>query len=62
MVRMMIEKLKKDLADATLLVHPSCTLPLVLTVDASDFAIGAALHQVRDNILEPLGFFPKKLD
>jgi cleavage and polyadenylation specificity factor subunit 1 len=36
-------------------------LPLVLMVDASDFAIGATLHQIRDGIFQPLAFFSKKL-
>jgi cleavage and polyadenylation specificity factor subunit 1 len=30
-------------------------------VDASDFAIGASLHQIRDGIFQPLAFFSKKL-
>lgn len=30
-------------------------------VGASDIAVGASLQQVRDSILEPLGFFSKKL-
>jgi hypothetical protein len=42
--------LKNSLADAALLAHPSSNLPLVLIVDASDFAIGASLHQIRDGI------------
>ena len=30
--------------------------------DASDSAMGAALHQLRDKTLEPLGFFSKKFN
>jgi len=55
-------RIKTELANATLLAHPSPDLPLVLNVDASDQAIGAALQQVRDGKLEPLGFFSKKLN
>lgn len=55
------EKLKEELSNATLLVHPSSTLPLVLTVDASDFAVGASLQQMRGNKPEPIGFFSKTL-
>ncbi|CAA9997552.1 unnamed protein product [Nesidiocoris tenuis] len=55
------EDVKLDIANATLLAHPSLDLPVVLSVDASDFGIGAALQQLRGNDLEPLGFFSKKL-
>ncbi|BES93979.1 multicellular organismal development [Nesidiocoris tenuis] len=55
------ESLKTQLSNATLLAHPSSTLPLVLMTDASDFAIGGALHQIRNSVSEPLGFFSKKL-
>ncbi|KAI5718458.1 hypothetical protein M8J77_021475 [Diaphorina citri] len=55
-------KLKSQLADATLLFHPAPDLKLVLSVDASDFAVGAALQQLNNRHLEPLAFFSKKLD
>lgn len=54
------EKCKQELTNAITLAHPS-TLPLVLMVDASDFSIGAALHQIRDNHFEPLSFYSHKL-
>ncbi|KAL1446948.1 hypothetical protein WDU94_003629 [Cyamophila willieti] len=60
--RAAFEKLKSQLADATLLYHPSSKFKLVLSVDASDYAIGAALQQVNKSNLEPLAFFSKKLD
>ncbi|GFU44021.1 hypothetical protein TNCV_4963361 [Trichonephila clavipes] len=41
----------KALADAALLAHPSPSAPLALHVDASDYAIGGALHQVVDSEL-----------
>ncbi|GFX32251.1 retrovirus-related Pol polyprotein from transposon opus [Trichonephila clavipes] len=43
------QKCKQALADATLLAHLSPSAPLALHVDASDYAIGGALHQVVDS-------------
>ncbi|GFW25124.1 hypothetical protein TNCV_3156271 [Trichonephila clavipes] len=51
----------KALANAALLAHPSPSAPLALHVDASDYAIGGALHQVVDSELQPLAFFSRKL-
>ncbi|GFU83844.1 retrovirus-related Pol polyprotein from transposon 17.6 [Trichonephila clavipes] len=53
------QRCKQALADAALLAHPSA--PLALHVDASDYAIGGALHQVVDSELQPLAFFSRKL-
>ncbi|GFW78796.1 retrovirus-related Pol polyprotein from transposon opus [Trichonephila clavipes] len=39
------QRCKQALADAALLAHPSPSAPLALHVDASDYAIGGALHQ-----------------
>lgn len=50
-----------SLANAALLKHPQPNAEIVLMVDASDTAIGAALQQVTKDGLEPLGFFSKKL-
>ncbi|GFU63708.1 retrovirus-related Pol polyprotein from transposon 297 [Trichonephila clavipes] len=58
---MMQEEGKQALADAALLAHPSPSAPLALHVDASDYAIGGALHQVVDSELQPLAFFSRKL-
>ncbi|KAG8192181.1 hypothetical protein JTE90_027819 [Oedothorax gibbosus] len=54
------EKSKHTLAETTLLCHPAPSAPLALHVDASDFAIGGALHQVIDGELQPLAFFSRK--
>lgn len=54
-------KCKNELANAAMLAHPSATAELVLYVDASDTAVGAALHQMIDGELQPLGFYSKKL-
>lgn len=51
------ETCKQQLAQATLLAHPSKTAELSLWVDASDIAAGAVLHQIVDGELQPLGFF-----
>lgn len=56
------EEYKQMLANATLLVHPSRTAQIILGVDASDFAIGAVLHQIEDNTCKPLAFFSRKLN
>ncbi|GFW38326.1 transposon Tf2-9 polyprotein [Trichonephila clavipes] len=55
------QRCKQALADAALLAHPSPSAPLALHVDASDYAIGGALHEVVDSELQPLAFFSRKL-
>lgn len=55
------EKCKLELANAILLSHPAPNAPLVLQVDASDIAVGAALQQVVGNHMQPLGFYSKRL-
>ncbi|GFT98976.1 gag-pol polyprotein [Trichonephila clavipes] len=55
------QRCKQALAEAALLAHPSPSAPLALHVDASDYAIGGALHQVVDSELQPLAFFSRKL-
>ncbi|GFV63083.1 retrovirus-related Pol polyprotein from transposon 17.6 [Trichonephila clavipes] len=55
------QRCKQALADAALLAHSSPSAPLALHVDASDYAIGGALHQVVDSKLQPLAFFSRKL-
>ncbi|UYV70995.1 hypothetical protein LAZ67_8001363 [Cordylochernes scorpioides] len=49
-------------ANAALLHHPFPEAPLCLTVDASEFAVGAALHQQVGNNFQPIAFFSRKLD
>lgn len=55
------ENTKKLLAEAVRLAHPDSSATLVLSTDASDTAMGAALQQIADNHLQPLGFFSKAL-
>ncbi|GBM26069.1 Retrovirus-related Pol polyprotein from transposon opus [Araneus ventricosus] len=52
---------KQALADATLLAHPPPSATPDLHVDAYDFTIGGALHQVVYSELQPLAFFSRKL-
>ena len=40
------EQVKSDLANATLLSHPSCDTPTRLVSDASNFGVGASLEQM----------------
>ncbi|GFT09088.1 transposon Tf2-11 polyprotein [Trichonephila clavipes] len=56
-----VKRCKQALTDAALLAHPSPSAPIALHVDASDYAIGGALHQVVDSELQPLAFFSRKL-
>ncbi|KAK9876450.1 hypothetical protein WA026_012762 [Henosepilachna vigintioctopunctata] len=55
------EKCKEDLANATILVHPSAEATLSLTVDASNSSIGAVVEQFEENQWKPLSFYSKKL-
>uniref|UniRef100_A0A1A7XIQ9 ribonuclease H n=2 Tax=Iconisemion striatum TaxID=60296 RepID=A0A1A7XIQ9_9TELE len=52
---------KAALANAALLVHPSTSVPLALTTDASDVAVGAVLEQRVSGIWQPLAFFSHSL-
>lgn len=56
------EATKESLSNAALLAHPHCNAKLALVTDASDKAIGAALHQqLQHNSWQPLAFFSRKL-
>ncbi|CAD7083758.1 unnamed protein product [Hermetia illucens] len=55
-------KSRQQLADATLLAFPQQDAPLAVFVDASDIAVGAALHQKVDQVWQPLSFFSKQLN
>lgn len=59
--RVAFRRCKDDLAGATLLVHPEPNAPVALTCDASNFMVGAALHQRVGDTWEPLAFFSTKL-
>ena len=48
---------KSALARAAMLTHPRHNVPISLTVDASDHAVGAVLQQLVHGTWQPLGFF-----
>ena len=52
---------KEILASAVMLHHPDSKCPTKLTVDASDFAIGAELSQLQHGFWKPIAFFSRKL-
>ena len=52
---------KSALAMAAMLTHPRHNVPISLTVDASDHAVGAVLQQLVHGTWQPLGFFSKQL-
>lgn len=52
---------KEALASVTILYHPDQNPRLVLMVDASDIAVGAALNEIRAEGLTPVEFFSTKL-
>ena len=52
---------KTLLASVTMLVHPRMDVPITLTVDASDHAVGAVLQQLVDKTWQPLAFFSRHL-
>ena len=55
------EAIKEALANATLLHHPRTDATLALTVDASNYALGAVLEQRGPKGWDPLAFFSAKL-
>ena len=52
---------KAALAGATMLIHPCQNVPISLTTDASDRAVGSTLQQFVNGVWEPLAFFSKQL-
>ena len=52
---------KSALAGAAMLTHPRHDVPISLTADASDHAVGAVLQQLVHGTWQPLGFFSKQL-
>ena len=56
------ETIKDSLAKVSALAHPSCEIDgYHLVTDASNYAMGAALHQISNGEVTPIGFFSKKL-
>ena len=59
--KLAFDEAKQKLANAALLAHPDEDLDIILATDASDFAIGATLYQIRGEVREPLAFFSRRL-
>lgn len=55
------EKCKSDLANAVTLNFQEPDQQLYLMTDASDLAIGAALHTAKGTVFKPIAFFSRKL-
>ena len=55
------DSIKDALANSTMLHHPDPNLPLAITTDASDVAMGAVIEQRGPHGWEPLAFWFKKL-
>ena len=56
------DAIKLALATAAMLHHPDPSLPLALTTDASDVAMGGVVEQRGPKGWEPLAFFSKKFE
>ena len=54
-------KSKAALSQATMLAHPIVNVPISVSVDASDTAVGGALEQYSNGIRQPLAFFSRQL-
>lgn len=55
------DKVKTDLAEATMLTHLIPSAPISIMVDASDFAVGGVLQQHVEDSWKPVAFFSKRL-
>jgi hypothetical protein len=60
--RKAMSKMKEEFSDGRVLRHPDQSAAFYLECDASDFAIGGALHQLdqETGLLRPVGFFNRK--
>ena len=56
-----LNRLKKELVNAPIMVAPDWDLPFELMCDASDFAIGAVLGQRRDKHFQPIYYASRTL-
>lgn len=55
------EKLKLILTSDQILAYPDFNIPFILTTDASNYALGAVLSQIQDNIERPIAFGSRTL-
>lgn len=56
------ETLKKTIANDQILAYPDFEKPFILTTDASDYALGAVLSQVQNNVERPIAFASRTLN
>lgn len=54
------KKCKEDLYNASSLTYPIPNAQIILCTDASDSTMGALIHQIHNNQIQPLAFFSKK--
>ncbi|MBW0463604.1 hypothetical protein O181_003319 [Austropuccinia psidii MF-1] len=54
-------KVKEDLSITQILSHFNPSLPTIVETDASDYALGAVLHQVSDSGKHPIAFIVARL-
>ena len=54
-------EVKRRLANATTLAHPSDSADIELVTDAGEVAMGAVLNQVTGEVRRPLAFWSKVL-
>ena len=52
---------KAALANSTMLAHPAPNVPISITSDASDYAVGAVHEQWVSGAWQPLAFFSRQL-
>lgn len=55
------EYLKKTIASDQVLAYPDFEQPFILTTDASNFALGAVLSQMQDQVEKPIAFASRTL-
>ena len=55
------EASKAALCQVTLLTHPQTNVPIAISSDASDIAVGGVLEQFVNDAWQPLGFFSRQL-
>ncbi|XP_070169423.1 uncharacterized protein [Polyergus mexicanus] len=56
-----LKNCKEELLRVTTLAHPAPTVPLILTCDASDFAVGASLEQKLDDTQRNYSTYDREL-
>lgn len=60
--RKSFETLKTTIATDQILTYPDFNKPFILTTDASEYALGAVLSQVQNNVERPIAFASRTLN